>query len=391
MDYYKESLKLHEKYKGKWEVNTKVPIDSSLDLSLAYTPGVARPCLEIAKRSEAVYKYTAKWNTVAIVTDGSAALGLGNIGGMAALPIMEGKAILFKQFAGIDAIPICLDTQDPDEIVETIKNIAPSFGGINLEDIAAPRCFQIEEKLQKSVNVPVFHDDQHGTAIVVLAAAINGAKLLGKRLESMKVVINGAGAAGIAITRMLRIFGVTDILVCDSKGILNSNRDDLTSAKKEISRVTNSEKIQGTLREAVADRDLFIGVSKPNVLTQDMIKDMAADPIIFAMANPEPEIMPDLAKNAGAKIVGTGRSDFPNQINNLLAFPGVFRGALDARAKSVTMEMKIAAARAIADTMGEGNLAPEAILPTVFDENVMKNVADAVSRSWTNNQRKERS
>lgn len=391
MDYYKESLKLHEKHQGKWEVNSKVPIDSILDLSLAYTPGVARPCLEIAEKSEAVYKYTAKWNTVAIVTDGSAALGLGNIGGMAALPIMEGKAILFKRFAGIDAVPICLDTQDPDEIVETIKNIAPSFGGINLEDIAAPRCFQIEEKLQKAVNVPVFHDDQHGTAIVVLAAAINGAKLLEKRLEAMKVVINGGGAAGIAIMRMLKVFGVQDILVCDSKGIISSNRDDLTSAKQEIGNITNPEKIQGTLWEAVADRDLFIGVSKSNMLTEDMVKNMARDPIIFAMANPEPEIMPELAKRAGAKIIGTGRSDFPNQINNLLAFPGVFRGALDARAERVTMKMKIAAAKAIAETIAEEDLAPEAILPTVFNENVMKNVANAVAKSWTRDKKKERS
>lgn len=388
MDYYNESLKLHEKYKGKWEVGSKVPIDSTFDLSLAYTPGVARPCLEIAKKSEAAYKYTAKWNTVAIVTDGSAALGLGNIGGMAALPIMEGKAILFKRFAGIDAVPICLDTQDTDEIVKIIKNIVPSFGGINLEDIAAPRCFQIEEKLQNAVDVPVFHDDQHGTAIVVLAAGINGAKLLGKRLEDMKVVVNGAGAAGIAITQMLRRFGVRDILVCDSRGIIGSNRDDLTIVKKKISSITNFDDIKGTLKEAIVGRDLFIGVSKPNVLTQDMVRNMADDPMIFAMANPEPEIMPELAKEAGAKIVGTGRSDFPNQINNLLAFPGVFRGTLDARAKRVTMEMKIAAAKAIANTMAEEDLAPETILPTVFNENVMENVANAVSKSWVNYIRK---
>lgn len=382
MDYYKESLKLHEKYKGKWAMETKVPIETTYDLSLAYTPGVAQPCLEIAENREDVYKYTAKWNTVAIVTDGSAALGLGNIGGMAALPIMEGKAALFKRFADIDAIPICLDTQDTDEIISAMKIIAPSFGGINLEDISAPRCFEIEKRLQELVDIPVFHDDQHGTAIVVLAAIINAAKLLKKMPEDMEIVISGAGAAGTAISEMLKLYGVKDIVVCDSRGIISTDRADLNDTKKQLCKITNKNGITGTLEDAVADKDIFIGVSQPNLLTEDMVRSMKKDPVILALSNPEPEIDPSAAKKAGSAIVGTGRSDYPNQINNLLAFPGVFRGALDARASKVTMEMKLAAAEAIAETLTEEELKADLILPTIFDDRVEKNVAQAVAESW---------
>lgn len=383
MDYYKEALKLHEKHRGKWEIRSKTKIESLKDLSLAYTPGVAKPCIEIAENREEVYKYTAKWNTVAIVTDGSAALGLGNIGGMAALPIMEGKAILFKEFAGIDAIPICLETQEADEIVNILKNIVPSFGGINLEDIAAPKCFEIEKKLQELVDIPVFHDDQHGTAIVVLAAVINGAKVLGKDPVKMKVVVNGAGAAGIAITQMLITFGIKDIIICDSTGIINCRRNDLNNAKKEISKVTNAYQLDGKLEDAIKGRDLFIGVSQAEILTQDMIKNMSKEPMIFAMSNPEPEILPELAQKAGAKIIGTGRSDYPNQINNLLAFPGVFRGALDARVDKITIDMQIAAAKAIAESISDADLSYEKILPTVFDKDIVFNVASAIADSWS--------
>lgn len=382
MDYYKNSLMLHEQNKGKWEVNSKVPVESMEDLSLAYTPGVAQPCIEIASNREEVYKYTAKWNTVAIATDGSAALGLGNIGGLAALPIMEGKAVLFKKFANIDAISICLNTQDTNEIIETLKHIAPSFGGINLEDISAPRCFEIERKLQEEVDIPVFHDDQHGTAIVVLAAAINSAKLLRKNLEEMEVVISGAGAAGTAIAEILNLYGVKDIVLCDSKGIIDETRKDINSAKRQLCRISNKKKIRGTMKEAVKGKDIFIGVSQPRILTEEMVKSMNEEPIIFALSNPEPEILPELAKKAGAAVVGTGRSDYPNQINNLLAFPGVFRGALDARAGRVTMEMKLAAAKAIAETLSEAELKPEQILPTVFDGRVVKNVSEGVAKSW---------
>lgn len=379
MDYYKESLKLHEQARGKWEMGIKVPVETTEDLSLAYTPGVAQPCLEIEKDKSLAYTYTSKWNTVAIATDGSAALGLGNIGGLAALPIMEGKAVLFKRFADIDAIPICMDTQDTDAIVETLVNIASSFGGINLEDISAPRCFEIEKKLQERVNIPVFHDDQHGTAVVVLAAVINSCRLLGRSIEDLEVAISGAGAAGVAISKMLLAAGVKDIVCCDSKGIISPDRNDLNDAKAALCSISNKKGISGTLADAVKGKDVFIGVSQPRLLTGDMIKTMNKDPLVFAMANPEPEIRPDVAKEAGAAIIGTGRSDYPNQINNLLAFPGIFRGALDARAGSVTEEMKLAAARAIAYTISDSDLSAESIIPSPLNEEVAKNVAEAVA------------
>ncbi|MCQ2547112.1 MAG: NADP-dependent malic enzyme [Clostridia bacterium] len=378
MDYYKESLKLHEKARGKWEMGIKVPLETAEDLSLAYTPGVAQPCLEIQKNEALAKKYTSRWNTVAIATDGSAALGLGNIGGLAALPIMEGKAVLFKAFAGIDAIPICLDTQDTDAIIETLVNIAPSFGGINLEDISAPRCFEIEKKLQARVDIPVFHDDQHGTAVVVLAALINSCRLQGRQLEELEVVISGAGAAGVAIAGMLLAAGVKDVVCCDSRGIVSGDRSDLNEAKVCLCSITNRKGISGTLADAVKDRDVFIGVSQPAILTPEMIKTMKPDPVIFAMSNPEPEIEPELAKEAGAAIIGTGRSDYPNQINNLLAFPGIFRGALDAGARSVTEEMKLAAAKAIAFTLEDSQLSADMIIPSPLNEEVAKNVAKAV-------------
>ncbi|MCQ2545639.1 MAG: NADP-dependent malic enzyme [Clostridia bacterium] len=381
MDYYKESLKLHEKAMGKWEMGIKVPVETKEDLSLAYTPGVAQPCLEIERDEKLAYTYTSKWNTVAVATDGSAALGLGNIGGLAALPIMEGKAVLFKRFADIDAVPICLESQDVDTIVETLANIASSFGGINLEDISAPRCFEIEKKLQDRVKIPVFHDDQHGTAIVVLAAIINSCRLQGRQLEELEVVISGAGAAGVAIAGMLLAAGVKDVVCCDSRGIVSGDRSDLNEAKVCLCSITNRKGISGTLADAVKDRDVFIGVSQPAILTPEMIKTMKPDPVIFAMSNPEPEIKPELAKQAGAAIIGTGRSDYPNQINNLLAFPGIFRGALDARAESVTEEMKLAAAKAIAYTIKDEELSADAIIPSPLNENVEKNVAAAVAEA----------
>ena len=382
MDYYKQSLSLHETYKGKWEMRSKVPIENIVDLSLAYTPGVAQPCIEIAENREEVYKYTAKWNTVAIATDGSAALGLGNIGGLAALPIMEGKAVLFKKFADIDAVPICLDTQDVDEIIMILKNLSPSFGGINLEDISAPRCFEIERKLQEQVEVPVFHDDQHGTAIVVLAAIINSARLLQRKIDDMGIVINGAGAAGTAIAEMLVFSGAKDVVVCDSKGIICRSRKNLNSTKKRLAEITNAGGIEGGLKEALKGKDVFVGVSQPQILTEEMVKSMKADPVIFAMSNPELEIYPEQAIKAGASIVGTGRSDYPNQINNLLAFPGVFRGALDARAERITQDMKVAAAWAIEETLDESELRSDKIIPDVFNKNVIDNVAKAVAESW---------
>ena len=382
MDYYSGSLKLHEKYRGKWEMNSKVPIETLEDLSLAYTPGVAQPCLEIEKDPEEVYKYTSKWNTVAIATDGSAALGLGNIGGMAAFPIMEGKAVLFKKFAGIDAVPICLETQDTDEIVMVLKNIAPTFGGINLEDISAPRCFEIERKLQEQVDIPVFHDDQHGTAIVVSAGVINSCRYLGRSMSDQKIVISGAGAAGTAITDMLMGFGVGDVIICDSRGIVCKDREDLNPEKRRLAEITNAEGRQGTLADAMVGADVFVGVSQPRIVSEEMVRSMNDSPVIFAMSNPEPEIMPDAAARAGAVIIGTGRSDFANQVNNLLAFPGVFRGALDSRARRVTEGMKIAAAKAIAGSVSDADLSPEKIIPSIFDENVGTNVAKAVAEAW---------
>jgi malate dehydrogenase (oxaloacetate-decarboxylating) len=382
MDYYKESLKLHEKHQGKIAVVSKVPLENKDDLSTAYTPGVAEPCREIHRDPELVYRYTAKGNTVAVISDGSAVLGLGNIGGKAAIPVMEGKAVLFKAFADVDAIPICLETQDTEEIILIAKNIAPTLGGINLEDISAPRCFEIERRLQELVDIPVFHDDQHGTAVVVSAAAINALKITGKQFEDIKVVMNGAGAAGMAIVKMLMALGVRDIIICDTKGIISKTTKGLTPSKQELAELTNREGLTGTLADAVRGRDLFIGVSGPKMLTADMVRTMALDPVIFAMANPEPEIMPELAREAGARIIGTGRSDFPNQINNVLAFPGIFKGALGVRAKRITEEMKVAAAYAIAGIIPESELSEDYIIPSAFHEGVADAVAKAAGEAW---------
>ena len=382
MDYYKESLKLHEEHKGKLSVVSKVPLKNRDDLSTAYTPGVAEPCREIHRDPELVYKYTTKGNTVAVVSDGSAVLGLGNIGAKAAIPVMEGKAVLFKSFADIDAIPICLETQDTEEIINIVKNIAPTLGGINLEDISAPRCFEIERRLQELLDIPVFHDDQHGTAIVVSAAVINALKLTGKKFEDLKVVINGAGAAGAAILKMLKALGAEDILICDTKGIISKTASDLTSSKRELAELTNHGNLTGSLAEAIKGRDLFIGVSGPKMLTVEMVRSMAEDPMIFAMANPEPEIMPELAREGGARIIGTGRSDFPNQINNVLAFPGIFKGALTARAERITEEMKVAAAYAIAEVIPESELTEEYIIPSAFHPGVADAVAKASAEAW---------
>ncbi len=383
MDYYRDALSLHYKNKGKIEIISKVPLRNKDDLSTAYTPGVAAPCLEIKEDGSRVYDYTAKGNLVAVVTDGSAVLGLGNIGAKAALPVMEGKAILFKEFANVDAFPICIETQDVDQIVNIIKNISPGFGAINLEDISAPRCFDIEQRLQDEIDIPVFHDDQHGTAIVTLAALINTASLVGKELNSLKVVINGAGAAGTAITKILIASGVKDIVVCDSKGILCKNREGgLDRYKEELSLITNPGDRIGTLKDAIKERDVFIGVSSAGVLTPEMVKTMNEDSIIFAMANPEPEIMPDLAKQAGARVVGTGRSDFPNQINNTLIFPGLLKGALEAKAKKITQEMKIAAAYALAGSIDPNELNENHILPSPLQRGIAEKVSAAVANAW---------
>lgn len=381
MDYYKESLNLHEKSKGKWAIVSKVPLETKDDLSLAYTPGVAQPCLEIQKDPEKVYNYTSKQNTVAIVSDGSAVLGLGNIGAKASIPVMEGKAILFKGFADIDGVPICLETQDTEEILMIIKNIAPTFGGINLEDISAPRCFEIEERLQKMLDIPVFHDDQHGTAIVTTAALINGARLLGRDLKDLKVVISGAGAAGIAVTNMLLAIGLKDILVCDRKGAIAKGRD-LTESKRQVAEMTNKFNFNGTLKEALVGRDVFIGVSGPHVIDENDVRSMNKNPIIFAMSNPEPEILPEIAFAGGAIIVGTGRSDYPNQINNVLVFPGLFRGALDGRAKVISQEMKVAAAYALANYVKDEELAYDYILPSPLDKGVVPVISKAVREAW---------
>lgn len=377
MNLKDESLKKHREWQGKIEVKSKFRINTSRDLSIAYTPGVAEPCKEIAIDEKKVYEYTMKSNTVAVVTDGSAVLGLGDIGPKAALPVMEGKALLFKEFAGINAFPVCLDTKDPEKIIETVKLIAPVFGGINLEDIAAPKCFMIEERLKQELDIPVFHDDQHGTAIVVLAGLINSLKIVGKSIKNIKVVINGAGAAGIAIAKLLLKFGIENITLCDKNGILHEDENWLNFAQKEIAEKTNPEKLRGSLKEAIKGADVFIGVSAGNIVSTDMIKSMNKDPIVFAMANPIPEIMPDLAKKAGARIVGTGRSDFPNQINNVLAFPGIFKGALKCR-KQITDEMKIAAALAIAEFVPEKELSADRILPKPFEAGIADKVAEAV-------------
>ena len=382
MAYKEEALKFHEEKRGKLEVVPKVEVNNAHDLALAYTPGVAEPCKLIHDDPELQYKYTAKGNLIAVVTDGSAVLGLGNIGSKAGMPVMEGKSILFKKFGGVDAFPIMLDTQDVDEIVNTVKNIAPGFGGINLEDISAPRCFEIERKLDEMLDIPVFHDDQYGTAIVVTAALINACKLIKKDYADLKVVINGSGAAGIAIAYMMLNLGVKNILVCDSKGIIYRGNEKNNWIKAEIAEKTNPDNEEGTLKDAIVGADVFIGVSAPGVLTKDMVKTMNKDAIVFAMANPVPEIYPDEAKEAGAKIVGTGRSDFANQINNSLAFPGIFRGALDRRAKTITFDMKVAAAHAIADLVEDKDLSEEHIMPDMFDERVPKAVAKAVYHAY---------
>jgi len=375
-DYSSESVEVHKKYGGKVAISSKMPLDTKYDLSLAYTPGVAQPCLEIAADKSKAYDYTWKSNSVAVVSDGSAVLGLGNIGPEASLPVMEGKAVLFKKFANIDAVPVVLDSQDTEEIIKTIKMIAPTYGGINLEDISAPRCFEIEQRLKKELSIPVMHDDQHGTAVVTLAGLMNALKLTGKKFKDLKVVINGAGAAGIAIINLLRHVGVEEINVCDSRGIIHRDRDDLSPIKQKMASLTNSSNTKGGLEDAITDSDVFIGVSVPGVLTQEMVKSMKDDPIIFAMSNPIPEIMPDEAREAGARIIATGRSDFPNQINNVLAFPGIFRGLLDARSSEITTEMYVAAARAIAEQVVSLN--EEIVIPSAFDKNVAPAVAKAV-------------
>lgn len=381
MDYSQKSLIVHEEKKGKIEVVSKIAVKNREDLSIAYTPGVAEPCRKIHENPENIYKYTAKGNLVAVVTDGSAVLGLGNIGGAAGMPVMEGKSILFKEFANVDAFPICLDTQDIDEIVETVKYIAPTFGGINLEDIGAPKCFEIEERLKKELNIPVFHDDQHGTAVVVISGLINGLKIVKKEFKEIKVVVNGAGAAGIAITKMLLNLGVRDIILCDSKGMIYEGSSSNNKYKEKIAKVTNREKKKGRLKDAMVGADVFIGVSVANVVTEEMVKSMNSDSIIFAMANPIPEIMPDIALKAGARVVGSGRSDFANQINNVLAFPGIFRGALDVRATQINEEMKLAAAYAIADLITVDELKEDYVIPDVFDKRVVGKITEAVKNA----------
>lgn len=382
MDYKELALIKHKEWNGKLEVVSRAPLSTKDDLSTAYTPGVAQPCLEIAADPEKAYIYTRKGNLVAVISDGSAVLGLGNIGGLAGMPVMEGKSILFKRFGGVDAFPICLNTQDPKEIVETIVNIAPCFGGINLEDISAPRCFEVERALIKRLDIPVFHDDQHGTAIVVLAAIINALKLASKKLSEINVCISGAGAAGSAICRLLISVGVGDVIMCGSKGVIYKGMECPDDNKMELSLITNKRGIKGGLKEAIKGADVFIGVSKGGLLNGEMIESMAKDPIVFAMANPTPEIFPDEAKRFGALVVGTGRSDYPNQVNNVLAFPGIFRGALDVRAKRITEKMKIAAAYALSALVSDDELNPDYVLPCAFDERVAKAVAESVKKSY---------
>lgn len=376
-----KALKLHADLVGKISTEAKCKIKTREDLSIAYTPGVAKPCVEIAKNPEDVYKYTMKANTVAVVSDGSAVLGLGNIGPYAAMPVMEGKAVLFKEFGDVNAVPICLDTQDTQEIIDTVVRIAPGFGGINLEDISAPRCFEIESKLKELLDIPVFHDDQHGTAIVVLAGIINALKVVGKKKEDCKVVVNGDGSAGIAISKLLLKYSFKDLTICGLYGILSNDVKDLNWAQKEMAQVTNLEGKNGVLADAMVGADIFIGVSAPNIVTKEMVASMNKDAIIFAMANPTPEIMPDLAKEAGARVVGTGRSDFPNQVNNVVAFPGIFKGALEGRAKQITEEMKLAAANAIASLVPDDQLSENFILPEAFNPEVSEVVSKAVKEN----------
>lgn len=381
MDYAKESLKMHRQWRGKLSITPKMPVKSKMDLSLAYTPGVAQPCLEIQKDIGKSYELTGRWNTVAVVTDGTAVLGLGDIGPEAAMPVMEGKCVLFKTFGEVDAIPLCIRSKDVDEIVHIVSLLSGSFGGINLEDIAAPRCFEIERKLKECCDIPVFHDDQHGTAIVVMAALINALKIVKKNVKDIRIVINGAGSAGIAIAKLLMAMGAESIIMCDKQGSIYNGSHGLNEAQVEISAVTNPEKKQGSLADVLIGADVFIGVSAPGVVNQEMIRSMAPKAIVFPMANPTPEIMPDLALEAGAAVVGTGRSDFPNQINNVLAFPGIFRGVLDVRARDVNDEMKMAAAYALAELVSDDELKPEYILPEAFDMRIKDAVAEAVSNA----------
>ncbi|HKM04817.1 MAG TPA: NADP-dependent malic enzyme [Lachnospiraceae bacterium] len=373
-----KALMLHEQWNGKLETVSKIPVKSREDLSLAYTPGVAEPCKAIAKDKEAAYKYTMKANTIAVISDGSAVLGLGNIGPYAAMPVMEGKAVLFKEFAGVNAVPICLDTQDTEEIIKTITYLAPSYGGINLEDISAPRCFEIEDRLKKVLDIPVFHDDQHGTAIVVLAGIINSLKVVNKKKEECKVVVNGAGSAGVAITKLLLTYGFPNIIMCDKMGIVSKTTPGLNWMQQKMTEITNPNNETGSLADALKKADIFVGVSAPNIVTSEMVASMNKDAIIFAMANPVPEIMPDVAKAAGARVVGTGRSDFPNQVNNVVAFPGIFKGALEGRATEITEEMKLAAALAIAGLVSTEELNEDNIMPEAFNPQVADVVANAV-------------
>lgn len=378
MDNKEKALKCHEEWNGKLETIAKSKVNSREDLAIAYTPGVAEPCKVIAKDKELAYKYTWKSNTVAVVSDGSAVLGLGNIGPYAAMPVMEGKCVLFKEFGNVNAVPICLDTQNTDEIIAAVKNIAPGFGGINLEDISAPRCFEIEERLKEILDIPVFHDDQHGTAIVVLAGIINGLRVTGKKKEDCKVVVNGAGSAGVAIAKLILKYGFKNVTMCDRHGIIGKDYPDLNWMQKKMTEVTNLDNASGTLADALKGADIFVGVSAPNIVTPEMVASMNKDSILFAMANPVPEIMPDAAKAAGARIVGTGRSDFPNQVNNVIAFPGIFRGALEGRARQITEEMKLAAAEALAHLVSDEELNDDFIMPEAFDPRVADVVAEAV-------------
>ncbi len=378
MTIQEKALALHEEWNGKLETISKTPVKSREDLSLAYTPGVAEPCKVIAEDKEAAYKYTMKANTVAVISDGSAVLGLGNIGPHAAMPVMEGKAVLFKEFGGVNAVPICLDTQDTEEIIKAVTWLAPAYGGINLEDISAPRCFEIEERLKATLDIPVFHDDQHGTAIVVLAGVINGLKVVNKKKEDCKVVVNGAGSAGVAITKLLLTYGFTNVIMCDKVGIVDTSTEGLNWMQEKMAQVTNPNHETGSLADALKGADIFIGVSAPNIVTPEMVASMAKDSILFAMANPTPEIMPDVAKAAGARVVGTGRSDFPNQVNNVVAFPGIFKGALEGRATQITEEMKLAAANAIAGLVPDDELNEDNIMPEAFNSKVAEVVAEAV-------------
>ncbi len=378
MTINEKALQMHKDWNGKIETTAKSHVNTREDLAIAYTPGVAEPCRVIAEDKEAAYTYTIKSNTIAVVSDGSAVLGLGNIGALAAMPVMEGKAVLFKEFGGVNAVPICLDTQDTEEIIRTVVNIAPAFGGINLEDISAPRCFEIEERLKEILDIPVFHDDQHGTAIVVLAGIINALKVTGKKKETVKVVMSGAGAAGVAITKLLLKYGFRDITMCNSKGIISKDSPRLNWMQKQMAEITNLSEKQGSLADALVGADIFIGVSAPGIVTKEMAASMNPDAILFALANPTPEIMPDLAKEAGAKVIGTGRSDFPNQVNNVVAFPGIFKGALEGHAPQITEEMKLAAAYAIAGLVPDSELNEDNILPQPFDPKVAEVVSQAV-------------